>query len=285
MAGTPPRPAPKAPPPPPPKAAARPPPPRPAAPPAAPKAGEKTITLRIGRYRPERSEEPFFQEYTIPYRDDMVVLDALNYIKDTLDPTLTFRWSCRMGICGSCGAGVNGTPKLTCAIYLKDITRRPVLVEPLANFAILKDLVVDIEPFMRKLESVRPYIVRKEERPLERGEYRQTQDEVERFREQSLCINCMLCYAGCPVYGHDERFLGPAASALASRYLMDTRDQGTEERLAAVSTKTGIWECTFVGECSVVCPKGVDPAGAIQQLKAMAATRLMKDMLLPLASR
>ncbi len=273
----------------PPEAAPRAPPsssPKPAEKPAPPpKAAKKTIRLRIMRYRPEQSEEPFYQEYTIPYRDDMVVLDALNYIKDTLDPTLTFRWSCRMGICGSCGADVNGTPKLTCATYLKDIKKHPVIVDPLAHFAILKDLVVDIEPFMRKLESVKPYIIRKEERPLERGEYRQTQDEVEMFRQQSLCINCMLCYAGCPVYGHDERFLGPAVSALALRYQMDNRDQGTDERLAAVSTKTGIWECTFVGECSVVCPKHVDPAGAIQQLKAMAATRLMKDMLLPLASR
>jgi fumarate reductase iron-sulfur subunit len=245
----------------------------------------KTIKLRIGRYRPERSDEPFSQEFTIPYRDDMVVLDALNYIKDHIDPTLTYRWSCRMGICGSCGANVDGTPKLTCAVYLKDLKKRPVVIEPLENFAILKDLVVDIEPFMEKLESVKPYIIRQEERPIERGEYRQTPEELELYRQQSLCINCMLCYSACPVYGHDEKFLGPAAAALALRYELDSRDQGSEERLAAIATEHGIWPCTFVGECSVVCPKHVDPAGAIQQLKALAATRLMKAMLLPLAPR
>src|SRR5439155_16127505 len=148
----------------------------------------KTIKLRISRYRPERSGEPFDQEFTIPFRDDMVVLDALNYIKDHVDPTLAYRWSCRMGICGSCGANVDGTPKLTCALYLKDLRKRPVVIEPLENFAILKDLVVDIEPFMEKLESVKPYIIRPDDRPLERGAYRQTPEELDLYRQQSLCI-------------------------------------------------------------------------------------------------
>src|SRR3989304_2374851 len=111
----------------------------------------KTIKLRISRYRPERPGEPFDQEFTIPYRDDMVVLDALNYIKDHVDPTLTYRWSCRMGICGSCGANVDGTPKLTCALYLKDLKKRPVVIEPLGTFAMLRELVVAVGPFMAKL--------------------------------------------------------------------------------------------------------------------------------------
>jgi len=245
----------------------------------------KTIRLRILRYRPERSEETFYQVYTIPYRDDMVVLDALNFIKDHVDPTLTFRWSCRMGICGSCGANIDGVPRLTCAVFLRSLRRRPVTIDPLANFPILKDLVVDIDDFMEKLVSVKPYIIREKERPLERGEFRQTPEDVEMFRQQSLCINCMLCYSACPVYGHDDQFLGPAASALAFRYLKDSRDQGADERVPAISTKHGIWQCTLVGECSVVCPKHVDPAGAIQQLKALAAAKTMKAMLLPLASR
>src|SRR5881628_200630 len=115
---------------------------------------ERDVVFRVKRYRPTAGSKPAYQEYRIPYRDDMVVLDALNYIKDHIDPTLTYRWSCRMGICGSCGANVDGTPRLTCALYLKDLKKRPVLIEPLENFAILKDLVVDIEPFMEKLESV-----------------------------------------------------------------------------------------------------------------------------------
>src|SRR5881409_2112336 len=159
--------------------------------------GVETATLKVFRYRPEVQTEPFVQEYKVPYRRDMVVLDALNYIKDHIDGTLSYRWSCRMGICGSCGANVDGAPKLTCALYLKNLRKTPVTIEPLANFAVLKDLVVDIEPFMEKLESVNPYIVREDERPIERGEYRQTPEELELYRQQSLCINCMLCYAAC----------------------------------------------------------------------------------------
>src|SRR5881296_1794449 len=197
--------------------------------------GVETATLKVFRYRPEVQTEPYVQEYKVPYRRDMVVLDALNYIKDHVDGTLSYRWSCRMGICGSCGANVDGTPRLTCALYLKDLKKRPVTIEPLANFAVLKDLIVDIEPFMEKLESVNPYIVRGDAKPIERGEYRQTPEELELYRQQSLCINCMLCYAACPVYGHDEKFLGPAALALALRYELDSRDQGSEERLAAIA--------------------------------------------------
>src|SRR5207247_9800257 len=149
----------------------------------------------------------------------------------------------------------------------------------------LKDGSVSIAARVAAGESVDPYMVRGDEKTIERGADRQTPEEHELYRQQRLCINCMLCYAACPVYGHDEKFLGPAASALALRYEMDSRDQGSEERLAAVATSHGIWQCTFVGECSVVCPKHVDPAGEHQQLKARAATRLMRSMLLPLSTR
>jgi len=120
------------------------------------------VVFRVKRYRPESGGRPTFQEYTIPYRSDMVVLDGLNYIKDHIDPTLTFRWSCRMGICGSCGADVNGQPRLTCGTYIRDVHKGAVTVEPLSNFPILKDLVVDFDDFLRKLASVTPYIVRKD---------------------------------------------------------------------------------------------------------------------------
>jgi fumarate reductase iron-sulfur subunit len=241
----------------------------------------KDVVFRVTRYRPGRDAAPRLQEYRIPYTDDMVVLDGLNYIKDRVDPTLTFRWSCRMGICGSCGANVNGTPRLTCGTYIKDIRRSAVVVEPLPNFPILKDLVVEFDDFLQKLHDVKPYIVRKEERPLSEGEHIQFPEDIEAYHQQSLCINCMLCYSACPVYGASPHFVGPAASALAHRYIRDSRDEGADTRLGILSTKTGIWECTFVGECSVVCPKEVDPAGAIQNLKVLASIRQMWKMLLP----
>src|SRR5688572_8421451 len=244
---------------------------------------DEEVVFRVTRYRPQAGGRPTLQDYRIPYREDMVVLDGLNYIKDQVDPSLTFRWSCRMGICGSCGANVNGAPRLTCGTYIRDVRGEVVTVEPLSNFPILKDLVVDFDDFLTKLASVTPHIVRKDWGSWTK-EYTQYPEELEAYRQQSLCINCMLCYAACPVVGASPEFVGPAASALALRYIRDSRDEGADARLARLNTKTGVWECTFVGECSVVCPKGVDPAAAIQTLKVLATMRHMRRLLLP-ASR
>ena len=241
----------------------------------------ETITLEVTRYSPERDREPSFQSYTVPMRKDWVVLDALNYIKDRLDGSLTFRWSCRMGICGSCGMMVNGEPKLTCATFLTQCTPGPVRVEPLRYFPVVRDLVSEMSEFMTKLKKVKPWIVREEEKPLSEGEYLQTPAEMETYKQFSMCINCMLCYAACPVYGLDPIFVGPAALALAQRYNLDNRDQGTAERLQILSDEEGIWACTFVGECTKVCPKNVDPAGAIQQYKLAVAKEWFKSFLMP----
>jgi fumarate reductase iron-sulfur subunit len=217
----------------------------------------------------------------VPLRRDWVVLDALNHIKDAMDGSLTFRWSCRMGVCGSCGVKVNGEPKLSCATFLTESIPGPIRVEPLDNFPVMRDLVVDIGDFMRKLREVKPWIVRAVERPLAEGEYRQTPGQLERYKQFSMCINCLLCYSACPIAGLEPGFIGPAAVALAQRYNLDSRDEGAPERLRIVSGHDGLWQCTFVGECSVVCPKHVDPAGAIQQYKLTAATQWFKSLLVP----
>jgi len=244
-----------------------------------------TITLEVLRYRPEQETEPTFQDYEVPVRKDWVVLDALNYIKDRLDGSLSYRWSCRMGVCGSCGMMVNGEPKLTCATFLSHYLPGPMRVEPLSYFPVMRDLVIDMTDFMGKLQSVKPWIVRKEEKPLSQGEYLQTPEELDIYKQFSMCINCMLCYAACPVYGLDPQFIGPAAIALAQRYNMDSRDQGAKQRLEILSQHEGIWGCTFVGECSKVCPKEVDPAGAIQQYKLKATKEWFKAFLMPWSAK
>jgi len=190
-----------------------------------------------------------------------------------------------MGICGSCGMTVNGEPKLTCATFLADYAPGPVRVEPLRNFPIIRDLVVDIGDFMRKLVRVKPWVIREQEKPLGEGEYRQTPDEMTEYKQFSMCINCMLCYAACPIYGLDEKFIGPAAIALAQRYNLDGRDEGARERDEELSGHDGIWGCTFVGECSVVCPKDVDPAGSIQRYKLSAALDSVRHLLIPWSGR
>jgi fumarate reductase iron-sulfur subunit len=243
------------------------------------------ITLQVARYRPEEEATPTFQEYDVPCPKDWVVLDGLNYVKDRLDGTLSYRWSCRMGICGSCGMTVNGEPKLTCATFLADYAPGPVRVEPLRNFPVIRDLVVDIGDFMRKLNRVKPWIIRKDHKPLSDGEYRQTPQEMDEYAQFSMCINCMLCYAACPIYGLDQEFIGPAAIALAQRYNLDSRDEGARERLEVLSEHEGIWGCTFVGECTEVCPKDVDPAGAIQRYKLTAALDSLRAFLVPWSAR
>ncbi len=245
----------------------------------------ENITLTVARYRPEDETEPTFQSYDVPYRKDWVVLDALNYVKDHIDGSLSFRWSCRMGVCGSCGMMVNGTPKLTCAVPLSDYESKPIRIEPLQFFPILRDLVVDISSFLSKLSSVKPWIIRDDETPSTEAEFSQTPAELDVYKQFSMCINCMLCYSACPVVGLEPEFTGPAAIALAQRYNLDSRDQGAAERLAVLDNHEGMWGCTLVGECTEVCPKNVDPAGAIQLYKVASATNWFKSILLPRGSK
>lgn len=239
------------------------------------------IRLQVARYRPEQQSEITFDDYDVPCPKDWVVLDGLNYVKDRLDGTLSYRWSCRMGICGSCGMTVNGEPRLTCATFLADYAPGPVRIEPLRNFPVIRDLVVDIDDFMRKLVRVKPWLVREVEMPLSEGEYRQTPEQLADYKPYSMCINCMLCYSACPIYALDPKFIGPAAIALAQRYNLDNRDEGAAARMDVLSEHEGIWGCTFVGECTKVCPKNVDPAGAIQRYKLTAAVESMKTFFMP----
>jgi fumarate reductase iron-sulfur subunit len=135
--------------------------------------------------------------------------------------------------------------------------------------------------FLSKLKSVKPWIIRKEEKSVEEGEYLQTPSQLSDYKQYSMCINCMLCYSACPVFGLEPEFTGPAAIALAQRYNLDNRDEGQKQRMEALSTEEGIWQCTFVGECSAVCPKNVDPAGAIQRYKVDATNDWWKSVLMP----
>ncbi|PIE42265.1 MAG: succinate dehydrogenase/fumarate reductase iron-sulfur subunit [Gammaproteobacteria bacterium] len=237
---------------------------------------KQTITIEVLRYRREADKKPFWQSYEIPYKDDLSVLEALNYIKDHVDSTLSYRWSCRMAVCGSCGMMINNVPKLACETFLREFYPDKVRIEALKNFDIERDLVVDIEPFMEKFVSIKPYVINamtgKKETiqanvDAKHESTTQTPAQLTKFKQYTMCINCLLCYAACPQMGLNPKFLGPAALSMAQRYNKDTRDSGKAERLEVMNKKDGIWPCTFVGYCSEVCPKSVDPAGAIQQAK------------------
>lgn len=227
-------------------------------------------TIRVKRYDPS-NKKSWYSEYKVPAEEDTMVLDALIYIKNKLDRTLSFRYSCRMAVCGSCGMVINGKPLLACRTRIVEL-EEPIIVEPLYNFEVIKDLVVDMDIFLEYLKEIKPYVIRKEELK----EVIIKPEELQAIINPSSCINCMLCYAACPVFGYDNKFKGPAALAILYRYLMDPLDQIKEERLKIASEKDAVWKCTFMGECSIACPKGVDPAFAIQRLKLMTALNSLK---------
>jgi len=245
---------------------------------------EKTIV--ITRFDPDKDEVPRKQEYQVPCEPSWKVLDAVNFIKDELDATVSYRWSCRMAVCGSCGMMVNGEPKLTCKTSLAEYGDR-VDIEPLANFPIVRDLVVELDGFMHKFESVKPWIIRAKERAAdmenlnEKGTYSQSAGELATFKQFSMCINCMLCYSACPVVANEPEFLGPAAIALGHRYNMDSRDEGMEERLDIFRGEGTVFSCSYANECSEVCPKNVDPAAAVNQAKFGAVIDWAKGLVLP----
>jgi fumarate reductase iron-sulfur subunit len=242
---------------------------------------EKTIEIEVLRYDPDKDEQPHFQTFTVPYIEHWVVLDALNHIKDEIDQSLTFRWSCHMAVCGSCGFNINGEPHLGCKTFIRDFYPNKVRVEPIANFPIERDLVVVQDDFIEKFGDVKPYIIRERHNTVEEGTYEQSRAELIKFKQYTMCINCLLCYSACPQYGLNPEFYGPAALSMGHRYNADSRDEGREERMEVLAEEEGVWGCTFVGACSRACPKDVDPAGAIQQMKITATNDWMKEKLMP----
>ena len=230
----------------------------------------KKMTLQIMRYNPEADTMPRLRGYDVPWDASTSFLDALGYVKENLDPSLSYRSSCRMAICGSCGVMINGVPKLACKTFLRDYSDG-VTVEAMTHFPIERDLVVDLTHFLEYIQALKPYIIGNLRRP-EEGPNSQTPQQLAQFHKFSMCINCGLCYAACPQFGLNTGFLGPGALTLAQRYNLDSRDFGKAERMAQINKDNGgVWGCTFVGYCSEVCPKHVDPAAALQQCKVDSA--------------
>jgi fumarate reductase iron-sulfur subunit len=239
---------------------------------------KREMHLEVLRYDPEKDSEPHFQSYSVTCEEDWAILDALNHVKENIDTTLSYRWSCHMMVCGSCGMMVNGEPSLTCKTFVRDLPDH-VRIEPLANMPIERDLVVVLDDPMEKMQRARPWIIRQEDPPPPDQEYTQSRAALYKFKQYTMCVNCMCCYAACPQYGLDQSFIGPAALALAQRYNLDSRDQGKSQRLDILADYHGVWDCSFVGACSEVCPKHVDPAAAIQQMKVDGAIEWWKQKL------
>ena len=246
---------------------------------------DKAIEIEVLRYRPEQDSKPFVQTFRVPYSDDMSVLQGLQTIKDDLDSSLSFRWSCRMAICGSCGMMIDGVPKLACRTFLRDYRSGKVRVGPLEHFPIERDLVVVVKDYVNRLEGIKPYLIPKEPRRIEQGENLQTPRQLDRYNQFSACINCMLCYAACPQYGMNSKFIGSGHMAILHRYNSDSRDGGRDERMETVNEEDGVWGCTAIGYCSVVCPKQVDPAHAINMYKIKSTMDYFLRFMVPRGAR
>ena len=232
-------------------------------------AGIVTVTVRVTRFHPETDRSPGQQDYLVPAGPGMTVLDALVYIKEHLDGSLAYRSSCRMGICGSCGMFISGLPRLACQTQIRALG--PVVtVEPLPNYPVVRDVVPDLEPMVTHHTAVRPFIVRGgEEQEHPTAEYLQTPVELDAYLQFAYCIKCGICLSACPTLATDPAFAGPQALAQVYRYSADSRDDGRRARLGAVDIAHGIWRCHLAGACTEACPKGVDPALAIQLLKRL----------------
>ncbi len=239
---------------------------------AATKTPPKKVVFRIKRYNPETGETKW-EDYEVETYRGMTVLDALLKIKEEIDHTIVMRYSCRMGVCGSCGMIINGMPRLACQTQVAEVVTEAnpiVTLEPLKNHPVVRDLLTDFMPFFEKHKSTKPYTIRKDIEEREKGdmEYLMTPEEHEQLYEYTLCISCGLCYSACPVAASDERFLGPQALAYVWRYVSDSRDEAWRERLEWVDRDEGPWSCHYAASCSAVCPKMVDPAAAIQRLRS-----------------
>ena len=224
------------------------------------------VTVKILRYNPEVSEESSWESYQVTAEPTDRVLDALHKVKWDLDGSLTFRRSCAHGVCGSDAMRINGKNRLACKTLLKDVNpSQPITVEPIKGLPVLKDLVVDMEPFFAAYRSVMPFLVTTGNEPTR--ERIQSQADRDRFDDTTKCILCAACTTSCPVYWSDGQYFGPQAIVGAHRFIFDSRDEGGDQRLEILNDREGVWRCRTTFNCTEACPRGIEVTKAIQEVK------------------
>ncbi len=230
----------------------------------------ETVTFEIFRYDPENNSKPYYKKYNVEIRrKGMLLLEGLNQIKWEIDSTLSFRRSCREGVCGSDGLNVNGINLLACVTKIEDLNSKHLIIQPLPGMPVIKDLVVDLKDFINKFITVKPFLIRKS--PLPDKEILQSPEERKKLDGLYECILCGCCSSACPSYWSDKSYLGPSAFLRAWRYLADSRDEGAEERLSILNDKHGVWRCHTIYNCVDACPKGLNPTKAIVEIRKLLA--------------
>ncbi|MBU2551130.1 MAG: succinate dehydrogenase iron-sulfur subunit [Proteobacteria bacterium] len=223
------------------------------------------VTFSILRYDPEKDKEPFFQDFQVELRrPGMMVLDALNQIRWEQDGTLAYRRSCREGVCGSDGLNINGVNRLSCMTHVEEL-QYPIVIQPLPSLPLIKDLVVDMDNFLDKYFSCKPYLISRT--PMPDHEMLQSPEERRKLDGLYECILCACCSSSCPSYWADPEYLGPSALLNVWRFIIDSRDEGADERLEMLNNRHGVWRCHTILNCIEACPKGLNPTRAIGGLK------------------
>jgi succinate dehydrogenase / fumarate reductase, iron-sulfur subunit len=230
------------------------------------------VKLKIQRFNPESDSEPHFEEYTIDADPMDKLLDALHKVKWYEDSTLALRRSCAHGICGSDAMLINGRNALACKVLIKDL-KQPIRVEPIRGLPVLRDLIVDMEPFFAGYRAVMPWLIADPDAKEPERERIQSPEQRARYDDTTKCILCAACTSSCPIFWADEEYVGPAAVVSAHRFIFDSRDAGASERLEILSQKTGIYRCRTVFNCTDACPRGIKVTQAIQEVKKAALLR------------
>jgi len=223
-----------------------------------------SVHLRVKRYNPETDTKPHWEEFTVEAEPTDRILDALHTAKWTIDGTLSFRRSCAHGVCGSDAMVINGANGLACLQLIQNVGTE-ISLEPIRGLPVIKDLVVDMEPFFAQYRSVLPYLINTDD-PGYKERYQSAEDR-ERFDDTTKCILCACCTTSCPVYWGNPNYVGPAAIVNAHRFIFDSRDEGTEQRLDILNQKSGVWRCRTAFNCSECCPRGIKVTQAIEEVK------------------
>ena len=222
-------------------------------------------TFKIQRFNPDKDKKPHYEEYRVELEQTDRVLDGLNEIKWRQDGTLTYRRSCAHGVCGSDAMRINGRNRLACKVLIKDLPDH-ITIEPMLGFTVIKDLVVDLEPFFEKYRSIAPYLINDSPAPHD-AERLQSPEDRAKYDDGTKCILCAACTTSCPPFWANKEFVGPAAIVNAHRFIFDSRDEGAEERLAVLNTRNGVWRCRTVFNCTDACPRDIEITRAIEDVK------------------
>jgi len=224
------------------------------------------IRLRVFRFQPEKDQRPRFDVYTIETDPNERILDLLEYVRGDVDGSLSFRRSCAHGVCGSDAMRINGRNLLACKVLVKDLGTNEITVEPLLGLRVIKDLIVDMDPFFDHFKSVLPYFIN-DEVPEDGKEFRQSPAQRERFDDTTKCILCAACTTSCPSFWSHEQYVGPAAIVNAHRFIFDSRDTAAEKRLEVMNEHFGVWRCRTAFNCTEACPREIKVTQAIADVK------------------